>query len=393
MKAMVIKMEIRHLTPEDHADLLNILNRAFGTTYGRIMDFVKEQPKIGLDDAESMYKHIGAYIDERLACVVGIYPMPAVVNGERLMFATTGNVATLPEFEGRGAFSKTFARAMEICEENGIDVARLSGNRQRYNRYGFDKGGFSYNCTFTAKNRQRVFPDFDPTDITFTRIERDDSTALKFAHDIYEKRDFYLERGTDNNYDGTYRTLCAKCCVPYLATDKSGRMIGYISASENGDHIWEIRAVTTENYIRMIPAWNYFAACDVRFNISPLLFDEAKFFTKVCEDVTVSSTTFFKIINWEKVTRVYLNLKAKYETLPDGELKIAIADYGTLEISVSGGVPSCVRTNGEGDISLDKLDATRLIFGHLPTDAVCSLPYFAKCWFPLPMTWDSLDAL
>ena len=29
----------------------------------------------------------------------------------------------------------------------------------------------------------------------------------------------------------------------------------------------------------------------------------------------------------------------------------------------------------------------------LPTDAVCSLPYFAKCCLTLPMTWDSLDAL
>ncbi len=386
-------MEIRHLTPADHTDLIHLLNRSFGITYGRIMDFNKEQPKIEYNDEENMHKHIGAYIDGRLACVVGIYPMRGHVGGEEITFATTGNVATLPEFEGQGAFSKTFERAMEIGEETGIDVARLGGKRQRYNRYGFDKGGFSYECTFTKKNRQRVFPEFDPKEITFTRIEKDDTAALKFAHDLNEQRDFYLERGIENGYDGTYRTLTAKVCLPFLAKNSAGENIGYISASTNGERIWEIRATSTENYINMIPAWNYFASCDVRFNITPLLTEEARFFTRVCEDVKVSSTTFFKIINWEKVTRAYLNLKAKYETLPDGELKIAITDYGTLNISIREGKPSCICTDDMGDITLDKLGATRLLFGHLPTDAVCPLPYFAKCWFPLPMTWDSLDAL
>lgn len=386
-------MEIRHLTPADHDDLIYVLNRSFGTTYGRIMDFTKEQPKIELNDDASMNKHIGAFIDGKLACVVGIYPMYGHINDDELTFATVGNVATLPEFEGRGAFSKTFARAMEICEETGIDVARLGGKRQRYNRYGFDKGGISYECTFTGKNRQRVFPDFDPGEITFTRIKRDDVETLKFAYEIYKKRDFYLERSTDNNYDIFYRILCAKCCVPFLATNKSGEKIGYISASVNGERVWEIRATTTENYINMIAAWNHFAACDIRFNVTPLLFEEARFFTRVCEDVYVSSTTFFNVLNFEKAVRVYMNLKAKYDTLPDGEIKIAIADYGTLNITVKGGTPSCVRTKDGADITLNKLDATRLFFGHLPTDAVCPLPSFAKCWFPLPMTWDSLDAL
>ncbi len=386
-------MEIRHLTTKDHADLIHVLDRSFGTTYGRIMDFTKEQPKIELDDEESMHKHIGAFIDGKLACVVGIYPMYGHINEDEITFATVGNVATLPEFEGQGAFSKTFARAMEICEETGIDVARLGGKRQRYNRYGFEKGGISYECTFTKKNRQRVFPDFDPSAITFTRIKRDDVETLKFAYEIYKKRDFYLERETGNDYDVFHRILCAKCCVPYLATNKNGEKIGYISASVNGERVWEIRATSTENYKNMIAAWNHFASCDIRFNITPLLFEEARFFTKVCEDIKVSSTTFFNVLNWEKTVRVYMNLKAKYETLPDGELKIAITDYGTLNITVKGGAVSCVRTTDEGDVTLDKLDATRLLFGIMPTDTVCPMPYFAKCWFPLPMTWDSLDAL
>lgn len=95
-------MEVRKLTAEDYDQLLYVLNRSFGTLYGREMDFVRELPKMWVRDDEHMSKHTGVFEDGTLCAVVGVYPLPVRIAGEELTFATTGNVATLPEHPGLG---------------------------------------------------------------------------------------------------------------------------------------------------------------------------------------------------------------------------------------------------------------------------------------------------
>ena len=106
-------MEIRKLTANDYDGLLDLLNGVFANKYKRAMDFLCEQPKMWVRDEEHMNKHVGVFEDGRLVSVVGIYPLHLNILGKELLFATTGNVATLPVYEGRGYFTKLFSIAME----------------------------------------------------------------------------------------------------------------------------------------------------------------------------------------------------------------------------------------------------------------------------------------
>ena len=58
-----------------------MLNYTFGTHYGRGMDFLNEQPNMWVRDDEHLGKRLAVFDGGRLASVVGIYPLPAVING------------------------------------------------------------------------------------------------------------------------------------------------------------------------------------------------------------------------------------------------------------------------------------------------------------------------
>ena len=90
-------MEIKRLTAEHYDELLELLNYTSGNKYGKPVDFLSAQPKMWVRDDEHMGCHFGAFEDGRLCAVVGVYPLMTVIDGEKFLFATTGNVATHPD--------------------------------------------------------------------------------------------------------------------------------------------------------------------------------------------------------------------------------------------------------------------------------------------------------
>ena len=143
--------EIKKLTAEHYDELLALLNYTFGNKNGKEVDFLTEQPKMWVRDDAHMGRHLGVFEDGKLCAVVGVYPLQTVIDGEKILFATTGNVATHPEYEGRGYFNALFCEAMKELESMNADAARLGGARQRYERFGYESCGASYLFNFNAK--------------------------------------------------------------------------------------------------------------------------------------------------------------------------------------------------------------------------------------------------
>jgi hypothetical protein len=77
--------------------------------------------------------------------------------------------------------------------------------------------------------------------------------------------------------------------------------------------------------------------------------------------------------------------------MPEGEFAIEISDYGRLCFYNRGGMAGCEKTNVSPLVTLNKIEAQRLIFGpHMP-EAVCDLPWIARAFLPLPLTWNTND--
>ena len=189
-------MELRKLNASDYDELLELLNKVFTKQNHRPMDFLKELPKMWVRDDKHMGYHTGIFEEGKLVSVAGCYPLPLRIGDTSLLFATTGNVATLPEYEGRGCFNTIFEEIMKELEEMGADGARLGGERQRYARFGYEPAGCSYNIIFNEKNRLKCFRDAGK-DISFRVIEKDDVEALEFCHKLIRQSAIYVERSSE----------------------------------------------------------------------------------------------------------------------------------------------------------------------------------------------------
>ena len=237
-------MEIRRLKKEDYDELLSMLNKSFAAVRNRPVDFLRGQPKMWVRDDEHMARHLGLFEDGKLCSVVGIYPLTLRVGDTLLRFATTGNVATLPEYAGRGYFTKLFSMAMEEAEREGYDALRLGGQKQRYGRFGFEDLGVLYQALFSEKNRA-AFPQETYTDVTFERLTRESYEDLAYVRNLSAKSPCYVERYATDRERDVYLVLHSKYSEAYVAK-RGGKPIGYLSASDGGENVGEIRGEDTD---------------------------------------------------------------------------------------------------------------------------------------------------
>ena len=397
VKERTLIMEMRKLTTKDYDELLELLNHTFANKYGRDMDFLNEQPKMWVKDDEHMGNHVGVFEDGRLVSVVGIYPLPAKIDGTDILFATTGNVATHPEYEGRGYFSKAFSEIMTELEKIDADAARLGGARQRYGRYGFEPGGLLHKFTINSTNFKKCYK--KEPNVTFRPVALGDACELKFIKELSERSLMFVKRSTDDSYRDVFLALSSKHSRPYIA-ERDGKPIGYLSAyadnqfvgvSDFGRHIAEIRGNTPDDVYDMVMCWQNLIDKEVDLPVSPFETELLRIFSKIAEGHSAVSPSHFKFRKFEPTADALMRVKAKTVELPEGEFTLEIKDYGNLCFYNKGGKAGCEKTSISTALTLERSDAQRLLFGSLPTEAVCDLPWIARAFLPLPLTWNTND--
>ena len=390
-------MEIRKLCANDYDELLEMLNYTFGTSYGRGMDFLNEQPNMWVRDDEHLGKHLAVFEGGRLASVVGIYPLPAVIDGTEVLFATTGNVATHPDFTGKGYFTELFTRIMAELDVIDADAARLGGARQRYARFGFEPCGTLHKFMINERNRKALQK--EPTDIEFKAVDEDSIKELAYINGLSQKSLMYVKRSSDHGYRNVFLNLCSKHARPYIAI-KNGEFVGYLSAyadnqfigrSTNGRHIAEMRAESTELFRDIVFSWQERCNADVNVPIAPFMKEELKIFSAIAQSMTTVTPSHFKFRKFENVADALMRVKSKTCDMPSGEIAIEIADYGKICLYNKNGNAGCEKTNIPTLVTLSKNDAQRLLFGPYSPEAICDLPWIARAFLPLPLTWNTND--
>ena len=390
-------MEIQRLKAEHYDELLELLNFTFEKVRGRGVDFLTAQPKMWVRDDEHMGKHLGIFDDGKLVAALGIYPLPAVIDGTDVLFATTGNVATHPDYEGRGYFTQLFNAAMDELDRLDADAARLGGARQRYGRFGFEPCGTLHKFTVNATNFKKCYK--NTPEVTFRPVALGDVCELKFINELSEKSQMYVKRSSDNSYRDVFLALSSKHARPYIA-ERGGKPIGYLSAVDDGQfvgvsdfgrHITEMRGNTPEDVYDIVMCWQNTIKKEVDVPVSPFETELLRIFSRIAENHTALSPSHFRFRKFETAADALIRVKAKTAELPECEFTLEIADYGRICLYNRGGAAGCEKTNIAPSIILGKNDAQRLLFGLTPPEAICDLPWMARALLPLPLTWNTND--
>lgn len=384
--------EIRKLKKEDMDELFALLNDTFGHKYGRPMHFDREQPKMWIRDDAHMEKHIAVFEDGKMAAAVGIYPLPVMIDGEEFLFCTTGNVATLPAYEGKGYFSQLFPLAVEEAKRLGATAARLGGARQRYARYGFEACGPAWQFSVSDHNAKHAAKD---AGITITEIAREDTEALAFAHALMEKKRVYVKRGTEENFRDMYLAMCSKEAKPFLIK-KNGRPIGHLSAGKDLSAVYEF-SLEDEGDIFSVMAElaKQAPGRQATVNVPPTMPRAIRTLQAAAQEISAVHPSRFCIFAYERLVNRLLKVKETLSPLPDCDLTLQIEGGECLHLHTGEDGAYCEATSAAPDLVLPHLEAERLLFGMNAEDLLASLPnekrFALKSILPLPLTWCTND--
>lgn len=389
--------KITRLHAEDYDALLRMLNEAFHEPPGRTFDLML--PAMWERDEDHMSKHVAVKENGRVLASVGIYPFRVVIGEKVLTFATIGNVATLPESQGKGYMTALLKTAVDEARKMGVDVARLGGLRQRYNRFGFENAGTSYQYTLTSRNLREYYDGtlsdgayFEQT-MTFRRVTMETKGLLEFCFRLHQQAPMYVDR---RNLKRFFKTLSAWKSEVWVAFSETGSPIGYLCATPDRKEVSEHRGLSAELEYRMLCQWIGFAGVEeIHFSAAPWEVELNTAAGKICENWTVGITSHYLPFHWCELMNALLDLKSSYSVIPDECFTLEIEGYGVL--AFVGANCSVVGTEGERevDMKLNHLDAVRFLIGCLPAVSVFDVPEKCRRYvsqvFPLPLWWCGQD--
>ena len=378
-------MEIRRLKKENYDELISLLNLVFSKQNKCTMDFERELPNMCIRDDLHMRKHIGLFVDDKLVSVVGVYPLPTKVLDRKINFCTVGNVATHPDYEGRGYMNILLNRAMEIVKEEKYDICRLGGDRARYLRFGFELCGGNYSYYITPKNVKKSLLSSYGQNTRAVEIFSNDEKSLTFAREVYHHNKVSVLR---NDNDVMYRVMTAWKNTPYLVT-KNDEPIGYFALASDKKEVSEAYAINKESYLDTVVAISNYLNDGFSITLPQHDIDLIREINKCAEYMSIQIPSNFNVVSFERVVDAYIKLKASYTCLVPGSVTISIRDYGKIKIFANENDCGCVKFDGECDFELSKPDATRFIFGMHPSVSVTQPNLFAKANFPLPLSWNT----
>ncbi len=383
-------LEVINLKQSDYDEALKLLNDVFTIQNKREMDFEKEMPKIFKKGSKTIENHYGIKEDGKLVSLLGIYPFDVDIMGDGFKFATVGNIATHPDFCGRGYMNHLVNFAMDELSKRGYDVSRLGGLRHRYNRFGYEVCGQKY--FFEIGNSARRNLSYE--NIRFREISPYMSEEIFCCMNLNKKSGFFNMREMPDFTQSVYDTLTTWQNKPFAAYDESGQMIGYMCVMPDKTTISEIRAKDAETCKNMIFSYQKTADKNISFSLSPFERKEVMYFSSVAEKVFCTNPCSFKIINFEKIVDSLMKLKLKhFENLETGSVVIGIEDYGNVEIFSDGENAGSKLTDKAPFVTLSKLDAHRYLFGPVLPCMVAKTNPFITSWLPLPFSWSVLDSM
>ncbi len=383
--------EIIRTGVNDLEETLRVMDVSFGKV-GTGAEFDKILPKMKHGTPDMMEQHLAVRRDGAIKAILGVYRLPAVMAGERVLFTTTGNVGTLPEERCKGYMTALLNAAMEENARIGAAASRLSsGHPSRYQRFGFFHCGINRHYKLSA-DLMTAAERREAAGYTFRRIEEGETEVYTDLRRILEAQPFYVERTTDWDF---YDTMCAWQNIPFVVTDEGGTTIGFLAA--RGNEVAELYTTSASRFVCIALAWAQKNGAPVGIPLMAHQIDETAILDARGAAYSQSHASMFRVMSWTDILRGTLALGAAVRPMKDFRCTVKITgidtpecakcDSGTFTIACESGKPSVARTNAAPDITIPYEDAGKFFFGRAgePMERPAGLP------FPLPFSWNLQD--
>lgn len=262
------------------------------------------------------------------------------------------------------------------------DLAVLSGQRQRYEYFGYTSGGLKLQWTVDEANIRHALHSVDDGSFSFRPLA-ESPEALALAQELHLRQPARVYRAPVLFEEG----LRSFGMHP-LAILKKGKAAGYLTASSDSRTINEIALEDNEDLGPVIKA---FFACyrPGHVTIAASATDTAlnRRLETFAESWRLEASEMIRIYRFAPVLEAYLTLRQKTLGLVPGEWSAVLAGQ-PVTVRVTGAGVTVEEKAAPGAPELDQKQAQSLLL----SPQSCLQDGLAPAgWFPLPIFWPTAD--
>ena len=374
----------RKALPGERDQLIDFGNYVFSHDH-RPHDFKAILPKVYGEGHEIESFHFVAEEEGRIRGMIGAYPHEYTVAGNTLKTRFIGTVSVHPYARGNGYMKKIMKMIDEELSADGTDYAALGGQRQRYRYFGYETGGIALSFVVDLPNLKHTVGPLDES-ISLVPVEADDDTLLD---QLYAK---YLTRPVTGRTRAEFYEVLITWGSRIYAVFENVACIGYLVLSEDGRRVMETQLDDVTRLPDVLNTYlNWYDKHAVTVHVRRYETALIDVLTPLAEDVSIENNLSYKIYNYPKVLKAFLELKQQHEVLEDGAFVLEVEGKGKMRIEITEGKVTVVETEDPSDWVLTETEAVRYLTSPEPLFRNVLPAFVPRSWFPLSYGMSALD--
>jgi len=151
-------LNIEQARGEDYPEIMDFLLRCFRTIAPDHEPFEDIYPDLYQPTDESMGMNYIIRDGGRIVSLAGIFPLTLRMDQVSLRVAGIGGVATDPAYRGKGYMSSLMGHLKQEVIDRGYPVSWLTGERDRYAHFGWEKAGATLNIVISKLKDISITP-------------------------------------------------------------------------------------------------------------------------------------------------------------------------------------------------------------------------------------------
>jgi ribosomal protein S18 acetylase RimI-like enzyme len=347
-------------------------------------------------------RHYTAREDGRIRAAVGAYPLQLNILGDVLAGRGIGMVSVHPYARSRGYMRTLMEMALADMERDGIVFSCLSGQRQRYEYFGFSPAGtqivFQCNLCNIRHTLGKGGPGEKPSPFSVRQLKEGD--RLEDLYRLHQSKAARFERDCGRLFDilsswknRVFVLTEGDVFAGYLVYDDAANAIPEINLAAGPGRLIEAVACFLD-YLGKKKDQDLVEVCAQPWETGKL---EA--LAAFAEDCRLSAAYSFAVFLWQPLLSALLKLryggegKAGFRPPPDGEVSLCIGNTG-IRIAARQGRVQVSPAAGDA-LVLDRLEAVRLFFSPLSpwvSPLLRDNPFLQEI-LPLPLFFETPDGV
>lgn len=368
-------------------EILAFAERAFAVG-GQGPDFARLLPKLYGPRKAAGGEHTLLYQEDCLEGLYALRVLEAEAAGQPLRVGWIGTVAVSPQARGKGHLERLMRHANRRLEELGCDLGVLGGQRQRYQRFGYDYAGTQWEIRLDARGLRDV-----RAGGYVLREMEPGSPALKRAWEQHRRSRIRCLRPWEDFYD----VLCSWGARPWAIWDGTD-YAGYCTVQRQQDRavIWEFCPVRGEDAPAVCGAALKALNCGVlELSLPPWAGGAQRALAGVAAQVRLAENHSYRVLRWDRVLRAALAVRnASGPPMCPGSMGIDVQEGPALKLvsASDGSVDVRAGESGANALCLSSNEAARLLLG--PDSAlVRGADTAPPGWLPLPLAFSWQDGI